>query len=358
MKILYLTYFLRWAGLERQLSYLASELARTGHEVHIAYLSIGHDGGRGDLRQVHCHEIAKTGHYDPLIIWRLVRLIRSIRPDVVQTWHYLMDVFGGLASSLTRTPWVLRDPLPDTDAGGWRKRARIWVAGTAGRIVSNSSEGERYWLAHRPTVPRTIVPNGIPFSEIEDVAPCREAVSTNGGTVLYVGQLLPRKGVSHLIGSLAAACRESDLSALLCGDGPQRDDLQMLASQCGVADKVRFLGQVSKNRVWSLMKAATVFAFLSEHEGCPNAVLEAMACNCPVLVSDIPAHREILDDSSARFVDPNDTQQVAKAMLEIVRDKDAARSRAARARERIQHRSIPAMTQEYLTAYMSLAGSC
>ena len=126
MKILYLTYFLRWAGLERQLSYLAGELARMGHEVHVAYLSIGHEGGRGDLRQVHCHEIAKTGHYDPLIIWRLVRLIRSIRPDVIQTWHYLMDVFGGLASTLTRTPWVLRAPLPDTDEGGWRKRARIW----------------------------------------------------------------------------------------------------------------------------------------------------------------------------------------------------------------------------------------
>lgn len=358
MRILYLTYFLQWAGLERQLSYVANELARTGHEVHVAYLSVGCEGGREELRQVHCHEIAKAGHYDPLIIWRLVRLIQNIKPDVVQTWHYLMDVLGGFASRLTRTPWVLRDPLPDTGASGWRKRARIWAAGTAGRIVTNSAEGERYWLAHRPTVPRTIVPNGIPVSQIEDVAACREGPCSRNGTILYAGQLLPRKGVSHLIRSFAAAGGENELSALLCGDGPQRDELQMLVKQCGLADRVRFLGQVSKDRVWSLMKAATAFAFLSEHEGCPNAVLEAIACNCPVLLSDIPAHREILDDSSARFVNPNDTQQVAEAMLEIVRNKDAARLRAARAKERILHRSISAMAREYLTIYTSLAGNC
>ncbi len=54
--------------------------------------------------------------------------------------------------------------------------------------------------------------------------------------------------------------------------------------------------------VWALMKKASVFVSLSAYEGCPNTVMEAMACGCPIIVSDIPEHREILDEQSALFV--------------------------------------------------------
>jgi glycosyltransferase involved in cell wall biosynthesis len=102
------------------------------------------------------------------------------------------------------------------------------------------------------------------------------------------------------------------------------------------------------------MKRADVLVSLSRVEGCPNVVLEAMACGCPLVVSDIPAHREILDEHSARFVDPDDTIKAAADIKAILAHGDAARVRAAR--ECAAGRPVEATASSYEQLYLSLLG--
>ena len=78
------------------MSYLLNQLAEMGHDVHIGYFDEGMEGGMHDLPNVHLHKIKSNGHYDPIIVWRLARLMREIKPDVVHSWHYLMDMLGEL----------------------------------------------------------------------------------------------------------------------------------------------------------------------------------------------------------------------------------------------------------------------
>jgi glycosyltransferase involved in cell wall biosynthesis len=83
-------------------------------------------------------------------------------------------------------------------------------------------------------------------------------------------------------------------------------------------------------------------------------VLEAMAAGCPLVVSDIPTHREILDEESAIFARPGDPRQFADGILNIIRDSDAAAKRACAARSRIQRYSTSVMAQKYIEVYRAI----
>ncbi len=90
---------------------------------------------------------------------------------------------------------------------------------------------------------------------------------------------------------------------------------------------------------------------MSRYEGNPNVVLEAMAGGCPVILSDISAHREIADVSSALFVPVDDVQALSGAMAELVGDKEAALRRAESASARVGSMTIEAMADAYDAVY-------
>ena len=79
-----------------------------------------------------------------------------------------------------------------------------------------------------------------------------------------------------------------------------------------------------------------------------------MACRCPVIVSDIPAHREILNESSALFVDPWDTPQTANAIMYALLNKDESKERALNARKTAEIFLVEKMATEYERVYKSI----
>ncbi len=102
------------------------------------------------------------------------------------------------------------------------------------------------------------------------------------------------------------------------------------------------------------MKAASIYISLSAYEGCPNTVMEAMACGCPLVVSDIPAHRELLDEQAALFVDPSDIQQAADAVVRAIADEKASKRRGDAARARAGELSVEKMAAGYERIYRQI----
>ena len=94
-----------------------------------------------------------------------------------------------------------------------------------------------------------------------------------------------------------------------------------------------------------------MFVSVSYLEGQPNAVIEAMACGCPLVVSDIPMHREFLDESCALFVDPDDPAAIAAAIGSCLADAEAARARSRAARERAAGWTVSGMAHSYDRVY-------
>ncbi|MGH7551863.1 MAG: glycosyltransferase, partial [Longimicrobiales bacterium] len=98
----------------------------------------------------------------------------------------------------------------------------------------------------------------------------------------------------------------------------------------------------------------SVLVSISRFEGLPNAVIEGMACSCPLVVSDIPAHRELLDEDSAVFVSTDDPVEVADAIRNVLATPEAARERARRARSRAQLYSVAAAVDGFEHVYRTV----
>jgi glycosyltransferase involved in cell wall biosynthesis len=359
MRILHLIPNLSGGGAERQLNYLAPELASMGHDVHIAYSKEGPHNP--ELPGVVLHQLKARSNYDPYLLWQLARLTRRIKPDIIHTWILQMDILGGMAARLSGIPWIFREPssamaYPPT----WKRRLRVRVCSSANAIVSNSSGGDEYWKTQLPHTRRYIVPNGLPVHEIDrTVAALPPGLAkSEAPIVLYVGRLTSdgsvNKNLKAFLEALACVRQEQEVSGILCGEGSQRSELEVLRHDLGLDADVPFTGHLPATLVWALMKKASVFVSLSAFEGCPNTVMEAMACGCPLVLSDIPAHREILDERCALFVDPSNIQQTADTILQSLRNADASKGRALIAKQKTQEWSIAEMARNWERVYKGL----
>jgi glycosyltransferase involved in cell wall biosynthesis len=339
MRILHCIPTMGAGGAERQLAYLCAELPALGWEVHVALVAGGPNLARLRESGVTVHTLRSWGNYDPALAWRLWRLFRLVRPDLVQVWLPQMEVLAGLLATMSRIPWILSErssalAYPDSV----RSRARLFLARRASAVVANSAGGARYWEPRlRQPVVLTVIPNAVPLREIDATAaagPDRTGLHPMREVVLYVGRFGLEKNLDALIASLPVVLGRPGTVAVLCGDGPTRAAVQASVVGLGLADRVRLVGFVPDPWVW--MKRASVLVSPSLFEGHPNAVLEAAACGCPLVVSDIPAHRDILDADSAVLVDTRDPTALAGAILGVLADPEAAARRAKSARARVE----------------------
>ena len=353
MKVLHCIPGMGGGGAERQLAYLAGPLAALGWSVHVALGTGGPNLERLTAGGAMVHRLTAAGNHDPRLAWRLARLIARERPDVVQVWFVQMEVLGGIAAELTGTPWVLSErsaaqaypPSP-------KNRARVLIARRADAIVANSAAGEAYWKARAPRVPRFVIPNALPLDEIDAVSPSVSPgiqVKPGDSVVLFAGRFGPEKNVDSLVAALQEVVRRPRTMAVLCGDGPLREGLQAAIAGARLDDRILMPGYVED--LWPLMKRADAIVSVGLFEGHPNAVLEAMASGRPLVVSDIAAHRAILDDRSAFWVDPRDAVNIATTLIRVLDDPAEASARAAAARARVTGWSIRQAAAQYDHVY-------
>jgi len=339
MKILYCIPTLGAGGAERQLAYLAAGMKKAGHDVHVAFATTGPNDDRLAASGVAMHDVGERWNYDPRILLKLIRLVTTIRPDIVQTALTQMDILGGMVALLTRTAWILRESsAAPSYPPGWKSALRRLLGRRADAIIANAREGHDYWGTG------DVIRNGVPCGEIDAAPPA----AAQGPTILFAGRIDEGKNVATLIEAMS---RIDGVTVTICGDGPQRPAIEQLAARLGIAQRVVFAGSVSD--VWSRIKAADAVVTLSRFEGCSNVVMEAMACGTPLIVSDIAAHRELLEEQSASFVSCDDAAQAASAIQAILLDRDAARARAQTARARAEQWTIEAMVRRYEEVYQS-----
>lgn len=138
--------------------------------------------------------------------------------------------------------------------------------------------------------------------------------------VISVGRLVPLKRMDVLIDAVALLKRQGlHLRVGIVGDGPLRSLLQARAAHADVADSVEFLG--FQEHVEDLLRRARVFALLSESEGMPFALMEALAAELVPVVTDVGTISDWVEDGhSGRFVRVGDVEDVAQVLGELFRD--------------------------------------
>lgn len=356
MRVLHCIDTLQGGGAERQLCYLAEALVALGHEVDVAFMLDGVHAARLDRSGARMHRLGWRAPHDPSLLIDLCRIIRARQPDVVHTWLRRMDLVGGLAGRLTGRPWIYGERSRRRPTGELRERLRQWWGGHAAAVVANSAAGARSWRQARGRDDGVfLVPNGLPIDEIAATAPAApEGVAADTPLVLFAGRFDANKNVPLLATAVAALLRaEPRVVALACGQGPLHAWFRAEMARQGLGDRARAPGWVAE--IWPLMKRADLFFSPSRVEGNPNAVLEAMACGCPLVLSDIPEHRELADAGSALFFDPRAPDEAVARLREALADRPAAARRARAAAERVRTRSVERMARAYADIYARLA---
>jgi glycosyltransferase involved in cell wall biosynthesis len=162
-----------------------------------------------------------------------------------------------------------------------------------------------------------VVPNGADLDRVDRaIATRRPPPSPGGFTVISVGRLERVKDPLTLMNAFARAVGHDARSrAMLIGAGELSTTIESRARELRLQDRVVLTGLVPRDDVFVACADADVFVSTSHGEGLPVAVLEAMAAGCPVILSDIPPHRELADGADfIPFAGPGDVDGFADAI--------------------------------------------
>lgn len=367
MKLMFAIGSLRAGGAERVMSLLAGELAHRGHEVTVITLSDPDEdffdvsplvrrvsiGFEGDSRNVFC---AAGQNLRRALALR--KLFREHRPDVVLSFLTTMNVLVSVASKGLRHGLVVSERVDPSQHSAGRVWDWLRMRGyrRADAIVVQTESVALWFRSRLPRrSPRVVV---IPNPVAPDVQIHGSADREGGGTyVLGVGRLEDQKGFDLLIEAFARLSpAEFHCELWIAGRGSRRQVLERQAVDLGIADRVRFLGEVDD--VTRLMRDARVFVLPSRFEGFPNALLEAMASGAPCVAADCPSGpKELLSvDECGLLVPVGDADRLAQAIRRVLRDSELSTRLSAAGRRAADAYLLSAIAERWEQVFREAAG--
>jgi glycosyltransferase involved in cell wall biosynthesis len=267
--------------------------------------------------------LGAKGPFDIAAIARLRSLIASHCPDIVHLHHAVSAFWCALVAQTVRpVPILVKTEHNDLRQQRWHQGAvNLILYPFLRAIVCNSdatmssfSRIER-WLAGRRALR---IHNGLNLRRVRS-----NAMGTSRADhvvrIGHVGRLVSQKNQARMIEglALARAATGRDLRLEIVGNGPLMDDLVQTAHAAGLAEAVVFTGALTREAVYERLGQWDAFVMPSEFEGFCNALVEAMAAELPVAVSDIDTLREVAGEGALRF-DPYDPEAIGAAMAKLV----------------------------------------
>jgi glycosyltransferase involved in cell wall biosynthesis len=301
----------------------------------------------------------------------VLRQARHLRPDLLHAHWILPNGFiGAVVSRILGIPLVVSVPGSDAQVAGknalFRSMARVAFA-QAGLLTANSeslrdavialgADPAKFDMIIYGTDPNALSPQN------QGVAARRaELEIPNDATILLcVGRMVHKKGFGDLIRALATApLNECNVVAVMVGQGDQWAEWQALGQQLGVADRLRWVGNVPKDRISIDYNMADVLVMPSVSrpaDGLNVCVLDAMSCGKPVVASTVAGNALAVIDGVTGYLVPEQSPAALGAALTRLLQDPAMRQQMGRAgRARIeQELGWPHLARRYLTHFERL----
>lgn len=353
-KVLHLIPTLGKGGAERQVSLVLVGLKKLGLDVALCFHTGGSNIGIVEQSGIRLFNLPPWGNHDPRLMRDIFGVVHEYKPNIIQTWLPQMDVLGGLVAHRMGIPHIISERSSSNmyESGGWKNFLRVAIGKRAHAIIANSEGGAKYWRDQRARGRLHVVRNALtpPSSE---PAPLAQLRLEGRRLLVAAGRLSHEKNLPVLVKAMALTLAKlPEHHGVIFGEGPERDATFALIEGTGLSSRLHLGGYASNLSGW--MRAAEVFISASLIEGYPNVVIEAASAGCPMVLSDIPAHREFAVGDSALFAPATHAELLAEAIVESVCDRAQAQARSGRAQALTQPLSVQAAAQLHSEIYHSL----
>lgn len=345
MRLVLVTSYLGGGGAARVLTNMANYWAAAGHDVvMLSYEKQGTSPFYSLDERVELVNLAVGQQSTSLVdrvtnnfkrLMKLRQTVKELRPDCVVSFVDVTNVQVALALQGCGCKVVVSeriDPAYEDIGSLWSALRRIAYP-LADCVVVQTEKAKAFFagwsLKRLAVIPNSVQPPTL--GQGEDIVLPRPAV-------VAAGRLMDQKNYSLMIRAFAGACRSGKWHLCIAGEGRLQSQLQGLAEELGVADKVHFMGQVRNMK--SFFEQGEAFLMSSDYEGFPNALCEAMAMGLPVLSTDCPSGpAEVIEDGRNGLLVPcGDEEAFMEGFLSLTED--------AKMRERLG-KSARMITQQY-----------
>ncbi|MDP3919488.1 MAG: glycosyltransferase family 4 protein [Candidatus Omnitrophota bacterium] len=355
MKILFAhMYDSRYAlgGAERVVINLATAMKDDyGHDVTCA---VNSSPVAGELRERGCNvvELAWSKWESFQTITRLGHVLQTFQPAVVHSHHryttFLLDLFFRRRSRILHTEHVLRDD----------KKSFFRY----GHYATAVAESVRQQLIDHYRVPEDrvcVIPNAVQLKapNMARVESLRRQYMNDPERLmaLCVGRLEEQKGQAYLVEAVSMLSQKHRRKIVIffAGDGRHEEELKSNVKHCGLSDNFAFLGFTKD--ISELLELCAFLVLPSLREGLPLTLLEAYAGGRPVIATDIPGTRDIVDVGNTGILVPaRDPAALARAIESLLDDPIKTAAMAVNARRYADRYSYKEMTAQYDRLYRSI----
>ncbi|MDE2027996.1 MAG: glycosyltransferase family 4 protein [Candidatus Omnitrophica bacterium] len=256
----------------------------------------------------------------------ILRTIYEIKKNftfevIFSTWAY-PDAFGAyLAARMLKKPLVIKVHGSDVNIlGQFPLRRRMMMAAFryAYKIIAVSEPLKQKIVEWGiPSEKVVVVSNGVNTELFHSMkrAECRKklSLSLSEKIVLYVGNLEPVKGPDILIEAFKKM--PAGVKLMMIGKGGMEKSLKEKVKLLSMEDRVFFLGSKPHNELPVWFNAVDIFCLASRNEGCPNVILEALACQVPVVATRVGGIPELMTESAGEMVEPQNPEALAYALI-------------------------------------------
>jgi len=261
------------------------------------------------------------------ILFKLVRILRDHRIDLLHCHVHKPTIYGVMAAKLAGTPVVLSHVHGLGRSSSFRRKLTNYlVSRKCSRIISVADGVKEDVLRNNWRMPPdkvTVLENSVDYERFANVsvtsADARKMLGLSPKAFVFatVGRLAPTKGLRFLIEAFARVKQEVPSAELvLLGNGPSREELARQASKTSCPDSIHFLGH--RENIEQLYRAMDVFVLSSVAEGMPRAILEAMAAGVPCIATAVGGIPEILPSKDlGRLVPARDATSLATGMTDL-----------------------------------------
>jgi len=270
-------------------------------------------------------------------------MIKKIKPDIIHAhWLLPQGLIGISVKKILNIPCVTS--IHGSDVFGltsaFFNKLNAMVVRNSDTCTANSraTAGVARNISGNDKV--IVVPMGVDtrdFKKTADVTYLKRKFNIEGPVVLFVGRLIDLKGIAFLIKAIPGILqRFSGVKTLIIGSGPQKDELMHLAGATGVGEHIIFINEVPQEELMPFYSMADIFVLPSivnqtgETEGLGVVLLEAMACELPVIGSNVGGIPDIIRDGhNGLLVRQKDPQDLGRKIIKLLSDEPLRKTIAA-----------------------------